>query len=314
MFIFEKNKFFPSCHASTLVEGVSGDLLVAWFAGTTEGADDVDIWLSIKHGEEWSKPRKVVNMEGIPLWNPVLMRDEKTIFLFYRFGHKIKDWKSAYVTSEDNGQNWSEPKLLPAEYLGPIKNKPIKMSNGLWLCGSSIETAEEWYCRLEIFDAKSRQWLHYSNLKLPEVPIGIIQPALWESSPGNVHALMRSTIGKVVRSDSSDYGKTWSTPVSIEIPNNNSGIDAVHLPDGNVILCLNPVTKNWGERTPLELWRSKDNGMTWSSRFTLENEPGRYSYPALISTKDGVGVTYTYRRESIRYRKVQLEEFIPFSG
>jgi len=42
-FIFETAPF-PSCHASTIVEGQQG-LVAAWFGGTGEGQGDVGIWL-----------------------------------------------------------------------------------------------------------------------------------------------------------------------------------------------------------------------------------------------------------------------------
>jgi len=35
---------------------------------------------------------------------------------------------------------------------------------------------------------------------------------------------------------------------------------------------------------------------------TLENEPGEYSYPAIIQTSDGrVHATYTWKRQRIRH-------------
>jgi predicted neuraminidase len=40
---------------------------------------------------------------------------------------------------------------------------------------------------------------------------------------------------------------------------------------------------------------------------TLENEPGEYSYPAMIVGKDGtLHITYTWNRKRIRYVRVVL--------
>src|SRR3546814_13002149 len=58
---------------------------------------------------------------------------------------------------------------------------------------------------------------------------GVIQPALWESAPGKVHMLLRSSAGVICRSDSEDYGKTWSPVYKTDLPNPNSGIDATKL-------------------------------------------------------------------------------------
>jgi len=80
---------------------------------------------------------------------------------------------------------------------------------------------------------------------------GVIQPTLWESEPGKVHMLLRSTESKIYRSDSSDGGKTWCTAYPTELPNNNSGIDLTRLQNGNLVLAYNPVEKDWGARTPL---------------------------------------------------------------
>ena len=54
-------------------------------------------------------------------------------------------------------------------------------------------------------------------------------------------------------------------------------------------------------RTPLNVATSKD-GQHWDVVLTLEDQPGEYSYPAVIQASDGrVHITYTYRRESIKH-------------
>ena len=100
---------------------------------------------------------------------------------------------------------------------------------------------------------------------------GIIQPTLWESEPGQVHAFLRSTAGVICRSDSKDYGKTWSPVYKTSLPNPNSGIDVAKLSDGTLVLAYNPTTKDWGSRGKLALAISFDNGKTWPKKIDLED-------------------------------------------
>ena len=67
----------------------------------------------------------------------------------------------------------------------------------------------------------------------------------------------------IYRSDSKDGGNTWTEAYATELPNNNSGIDMIRSEDGKLFLVYNPVGVNWGDRTPISLAVSKDDGKTW---------------------------------------------------
>jgi predicted neuraminidase len=44
------------------------------------------------------------------------------------------------------------------------------------------------------------------------------------------------------------------------------------------------------------------DGREWTNVVTLENQPGEYSYPAIIQTSDGlVHITYTWKRQKLRH-------------
>ena len=78
-------------------------------------------------------------------------------------------------------------------------------------------------------------------------------------------------------------------------------------------LVYNPTDKNWGDRTPLLLAVSKDNGDSWENILTFEEaEVGReedveYSYPAITAHNGKLHITYTYNRVSIVYWEVEIK-------
>ena len=90
------------------------------------------------------------------------------------------------------------------------------------------------------------------------------------------------------------------------IPNPNSGLDAVRLQDGRILLACNPTPEG---RSPLAVLVSEDNGTTWPHRIDLETGAGEYAYPAIIQAADGrVHVAATHRRERIMHYTLELEE------
>lgn len=313
-FLFEESRPFRSCHASTLLELENGDTLAAYFAGTKEGAPDVGIWSSRRVAGRWLPPVLLACQEGVPHWNPVLFRaPDGRVLLFYKAGEIWFNWKTMLMVSTDTGGTWSKPaELVPGDRMarGPVKNKPILLSDGSWLAGSSIERRNGGN---DVFVDASRDngrtWERSAMVPLDHASLsgpGVIQPTLWESSPGRVHMLVRSTGGWICRSDSADGGKTWAALYPTSLPNNGSGIDLARLPDGTLALAYNPVGTNRGRRNPLVLSLSRDNGATWPRTATLEpeGEPDEeYSYPAVVPHAEGVSITYTWRRERIAYTR-----------
>ena len=128
---------------------------------------------------------------------------------------------------------------------------------------------------------------------------GIIQPTIWESSAGIFHALLRSTRGRIYRTDSTDYGDTWCEAYPTDIPNNNSGIDIAKMDNGTLVLAYNPISGNWSARSPISLSISEDNGNTFSQPVHLETKDGEFSYPAILADGSHIYMTYTYKRKSI---------------
>lgn len=309
-FIYHKGDvWYPSCHASTIEETEEG-LIASWFGGTAEKNPDVTISVSRFIDGKWTTPVEVG--DGIqhkdlryPTWNPVLFNTGKEIKLFYKVGPNARDWWGEVMSSEDGGNNWSNSTRLPEGIWGPIKNKPVLLSNGDLLCPSSTETSG-WRVHMEISPDMGLNWERTKAINNGE-KIGAIQPTILVHPKGKLQILNRSTNKEILSSWSSDNGRTWTKLKPIGLPNPNSGIDGVTLKDGRHVLIYNHIspTKRWGKRNVLNMAISKD-GIKWEAAVLLENdlnnERGEYSYPAVIQSSDGmIHITYTWNRELIKH-------------
>lgn len=311
-FVFGDDRPFAQCHASTLLRTEDGKFLVAWFGGTHEKHPDVGIWLSKGEPGNWSEPVEVAKIREDAHWNPVLFQDPSAkgeITLFFKVGKTIDFWETWYMVSKDNGETWSDAKeLVPGDKggRGPVRNKPIVASDGSWLAPASNELNGVWNAFIDRSEDGGKTWTETAFIPMNRDSIageGVIQPALWESAPGKIHMLLRSSAGVICRSDSEDYGKTWSPVYKTDLPNPNSGIDVTRLQDNTLVLIFNPDDENWGSRSPISLAVSKDNGKTWDPVIEIEKgqEDDEFSYPSVISFGDTVAVTYTWKRQRVAF-------------
>ena len=306
----------PACHAATIVELATGDLLTAWFGGSYEGAKGVAIYAARYSDGEWDRPRQVVaplvtRGDTLPCWNPVLYRGLKDrLYLFYKVGRNPREWFGAMVTSHDAGRSWSAPEYLPEGFLGPIRNKPIRLAPGVILCGSSTEdpVTDEWRVHLERYTEATDSW---ERVDVPNpADYDVIQPTFLRHGPDTLQLLCRSKHDRVIGSWSYDGGATWTAVDSLPVPNSNSGIDAVTLDGSGFLLVNNPLPRGadwWNGRNVLDVAYSTD-GVDWRSLVDLERHAeGEYSYPAIIQATDGrLHVVYTYDRKTIRHASFRL--------
>nr|WP_315155552.1 sialidase family protein [uncultured Flavobacterium sp.] len=315
-FIYDKAPY-PSCHSVTIVEATNGDLVSAWFGGSHERHPDVCIYSAIKPkgSDKWGEPIKVadgVMKDGtrFPTWNPVLYQiPGGDLMLFYKIGPKPSEWWGVYRTSSDGGKTWSDKIDMPSkDFLGPIKNKPVLLSNGTLLLPSSTE-GNGWHLRMESTPDFGKTWVMGDTISRGKEKINAIQPSILFHKDGSIQAIGRTRNRAIFSTFSKDNGKTWSDLELIGLPNNNSGTDAVTLKNGKHLLVYNhvlpPGKEAKGPRTPLNLSIS-DDGINWKATLVLEDSKiSQYSYPSIIQSSDGmVHIVYTWRREKLKYVKI----------
>ncbi len=302
----------PQCHASTIAQASDGGLVAAWFGGTHEKHEDVGIWTSRFTDGRWSKPQNVAtgaeNEDKLyPCWNPVLFQPKiGPLLLFYKVGPSPKKWWGVMMDSSDGGKSWKnrhklgEPHPVTGPLVGPIKNKSVQLADGAILCPSSSEH-KGWRVHFELTRDLGKTWQVIGPINDGKT-YGAIQPSVLLHANGRLQVMCRSRQNVVTQSWSDDGGKNWSKMVASNLPNPNSGTDAVTLRDGRHLIVYNHTTRKMGKRAKLHVALSKD-GKTWHPALTLEDaERGEFSYPAVIQAADGkIHITYTFNRRSVKH-------------
>lgn len=344
-FIFESAPF-SSCHAATLLDTSQG-LLASWFGGTKEGHPDVCVWTSRFDGPAWSTVEKVADGGEFPCWNPVLFQPRGgPVMLFYKVGPSPAKWWGVRKISHDFGKTWSAAERLPQGILGPAKNKPIQLDDGTIISPCSAEGEGGWHT---YFERSTDGGKSFTATPFVEQDAGMKtnQPAILIHSQSTLQAICRTTSGKLAETWSNDAGRTWSKIALTDLPNCNSGVDAVSRGMGfqpmkdtsrdAVGATSSKVVQHGLEahataahfliynhsniekvRYPLCIAASSD-GKLWQAAVELEiDPPGQYSYPATIVGRDGLlHAAYTYKRRSIKHAiidpaKLELQPLTEF--
>jgi predicted neuraminidase len=226
------------------------------------------------------------------------------LHLYYKVGPSPSKWWGMMMSSTDGGKSWSKPERLPDGILGPIKNKPVQLSNGDILSPTSTED-NGWRAHFERSSDGGKTWTASEPINDGK-EFKAIQPSILTYRDGRIQAIGRTGQGVIFQSWSNDNGKSWEKMSATTLPNPNSGIDAVTLKDGRQLVVYNHTKRG---RSPLNVAVSND-GKEWQAAIVLESEPGEYSYPAVIQTADGlVQVSYTWQRKRIKHVVIDPAKF-----
>jgi predicted neuraminidase len=304
-------------HSGALAEMPDGTLAVAWYAGSGEGAKDVTIQFSTRGNDgKWCSPRTIFDRAAVSavmdryvlsLGNPLLLpeSDGRLGLLFVSIA--AGKWSGSsinYTLSNDGGATWSNPQKLTLNPLANLsalpRNPPAALADGGWV----VPIYEEFLGRFpEMLWLRAQDPVSTAAVSRMDDGMSVFQPSVVPLSANDALAFYRddSGSGRVMISESSDAGKTWSKGEPSTLPNFDSGVCALRLADGRLICAFNDSTSR--KRENLRLAVSDDKGKSWRTFATLAEERGEnFAYPYMVLGRDGrVRMVYSARDTRIVY-------------
>jgi len=139
----------------------------------------------------------------------------------------------------------------------------------------------------------------------------MIQPALLPLSDTRWLALTRdaSPQRRIRVSQTADAGAHWRDAPNLDLPNPDSSIATLRLPDGTMLLAHNNISEG---RHRLDLSTSVD-GVRWQHAMTVaQGAVGtEYSYPSLEWADQQVWMSYTDQRRQIAWQRFAVRPAKP---
>lgn len=329
---------YRTAHAPALLELPDGNMLCAWFAGSFEGSADVSIVCArLPKGEtQWEEPVQVSHDSRRSEQNPSLfLGPDGAVWAVYtaqldrmpgkdnmQFTSIIRCQKSV-----DGGKSWGEPEVLFGRE-GSFCRQPIQiLANGRWIFGNWLctDSASGLAGDPTVFQISDNQGATWKTVEMPDSH-GRVHANIVELAEGHLVAFMRSRAADYIyRSESKDWGDSWSPAVPTVLPNNNASISALRLTSGRIAIACNPTCARdpaagvaaWpGLRCPVAVALSEDGGLTWPLIRYMERGEGfhgaenrtnnkQYEYPYLMQGKDGnLHLAFAYKnRIGVKYMR-----------
>lgn len=281
-----------STHAASVVELSDGRIRAFWFAGSREGAQDVEIRSAVfdPAQDSWGPEQSIANREDTQrallryvkkLGNPVAQRaPDGTLWLYY-VTVSLGGWAGSSITaitSKDDGATWSPARrLITSPFINIstlIKGTPFMYGDGTMGLPVYHEFIGKFAELLRI--AGSGEIVDKQRLSSGK---STLQPLMLIKDPQQALVLMRrsgASPKRVIATTTDDAGQHWSLPAKTALANPDAAISGAVLPDGRILVVLNDIEEG---RDVLSLAVSADAGATWKTVYQLEDQHGQATDP-----------------------------------
>ncbi len=251
-------------HAANLAFLPDGTLSCVWFGGTMEGMGDISIYMSrLRPGaERWSAPEKMSDDPSKSEQNPLVFNaPDGNVWLLYTSqtsGNQDGSVVKCRI-SRDGGKTFGDVSVL-CDLPGTFVRQPIIVnSRGIWLLpvfrcvGLPGErwTGDADTAGVLVSRDAGESW---TMTAVPE-SLGAVHMNIVPLDGENLVAFYRNRFSEsVLASRSSDGGESWSAPEPIDLPNNNSSIQATRLKDDAIAMVYNHFNASMSDARRLSLY------------------------------------------------------------
>jgi Neuraminidase (sialidase) len=275
-------------------------------------------------GKTWTPDEVLIPNDVMNLMSVSLLRLQNGEILL-AYGRRVSNGDLRFYArfSKDEGQSWTEDFVItPDQRYYVINNaRIVQLKSGRLIAPAVVCRGETWKKDYFFFthtwtsDDNGRTWkTSGQKLVVPGCSEGAEEPGVVELKDGRVLMVIRTNIGHIWSSISTDGGSTWAEPTQTNLDSPNSPATIARIPTtGDLLLVWNntpPSKKNKGvPRSPLTTAISKDEGKTWQHVRNLEDAPdGNYCYTSVTFVKDKAVLSF-YERAGLKVAMIDDDWF-----
>ena len=291
-----------------VIELNDGRLMLVYMEFSGTGSDEAKTRFvsqeSADRGKTWLGHRVIAETEpgDMNVYSPTLIRSsDGGILLIFMRQHETSPPTSTHHAwkSTDEGRTFKPWSVFCKGTTYNVCNAVVKrMKSGRLLLPVTFthETGPGYGGVVLLSDDDGLTWSEAkSRISLPMR--GVMEPHVEQASDGRVLMIVRSQLGSIQMSESSDDGLTWTLPKSTGLKSPESCPELTRIPStGDLLVVWNnsydpKFFSHFGKRSPLTAAVSRDSGKTWQHLRDIETDPKRaFSNPGCRFLQDGTAI------------------------
>lgn len=289
---FVSSQLTDFVHSSSVTAMPDGGLMAVWFAGSREGAADVQVRTARfdPRTDEWGAEQVLATRESTrdgtqryirKLGNPVIaLGPDNRLWMFY-VSVSLGGWATSAINlmvSDDLGSSWSAPRQLVTSPFFNISTlvraAPVFHADG----SIGLPVYHEFMGKFAEYLYLSAEGEVVDKFRISRGKHSL-QPTIVPLDGQRAVAMLRyagETHHRVLASRTEDAGQTWSEPYPLEPANPNSSLAAVGTDDDGLLVALNDLQDG---RFKLSLYGTDADLNEWRSVVELDQSPDPLGQP-----------------------------------